>query len=89
MKPISFGKTVCDVQVKALVNTLHHRLAKGEAEKPGDKPRVLEAWASADSLGEVKAGKVGETLTDLKAALQVVKLGRTLADIKTETVAKH
>ena len=37
----------------------------------------------------MKGGKVGETLTDLKAALQVVKLGRTLAKIKTETVAKH
>lgn len=42
-----------------------------------------------DRLGEVKAAKVGKTLTDLKAALQVVILGRTLAEIKTETVAKH
>lgn len=42
-----------------------------------------------DRLGEVKTAKVGETLTDLKAALQVVTLGRTLAEIKTETVAKH
>ena len=37
----------------------------------------------------MKAGKVGETITDLKAALQVVTLGRTLAEIKTETMAKH
>ena len=37
----------------------------------------------------MKAWKVGETLADLKAALQVVTLGRTLAEIKTETVAKH
>ena len=43
LKPISFGKTVCDVEVKALVNTLHHSLAKREAEKPGDKPRDVEA----------------------------------------------
>ena len=42
-----------------------------------------------EGLGEVKAAKVGETLTDLKAALQVVTLGRTLAEIKTETVEKH
>ena len=42
-----------------------------------------------DRLGEVKAEKVGETLTDLNAALQVVTLGRTLAEIKTETVANH
>ena len=43
MKPISFGKTVCDVEVKALVNKLHHSLAKGEAKKPGDKPRDVES----------------------------------------------
>ena len=42
-----------------------------------------------DRLGEVKAAKVGENLTDLKAALQVVTLARTLAEIKTETVAKR
>ena len=42
-----------------------------------------------DRLGEVKDAKVGETLTDLKAALLVETLGRTLAEIKTETVAKH
>ena len=42
-----------------------------------------------DRLGDVKAAKNGETLTDFKAALQVVTLGRTLAEIKTETVAKH
>ena len=37
----------------------------------------------------MKAGKVGETLTDLKAALQVITLRRTLAEIKTGTMAKH
>ena len=37
----------------------------------------------------MKAGKVGEKLTNLKAALQVVTLGRTQAEIKTETVTKH
>ena len=37
----------------------------------------------------MKAGKDGETLINLKAALQVVTLGRMLAEIKTETVAKH
>lgn len=72
---------MCVVQVKVLVNTLHHSLEKEKAKTPGDKQR--------DRLGEVKAAKVGETLTDLKAALQVVTLGRTLAEIKTETVAKH
>ena len=37
----------------------------------------------------MKAGKVDETLTDLKAALQVITLRRTLAEIKIGTVAKH
>ena len=86
LKPISFGKS--DVEVKALVNTLHHSLAKGEAEKPGDKPSDVEATASADRLGEEKAGKDGETLTDFKAASQVVTLDPTLAKKKAETVAK-
>ena len=30
-----------------------------------------------------------ETLINLKVTLQVITLGRTLAEIKTETVAKH
>ena len=77
------------MEVEALVKTLHHSLAKREAEKLGDKPRDVEGNSSADRLGKVKAGKVGETLTDLKAASQVVTLDPTLAEIKTETVAKH
>ena len=32
MLQISFGKTVCDVEVKALLNTVHHSLAKGKTE---------------------------------------------------------
>ena len=42
MQQISFRKTVCDVEVKALVNMLHHSLAKKEAEKPGDKQRDVK-----------------------------------------------
>ena len=38
----------------------------------------------ADRLAAVKAGKVDETLTDLKAALLVV----TLAEMDTETAGK-
>ena len=43
----------------------------------------------ADRLAEVKAGKVGETLTDLKAALPVVTLARTLAGMEAETALGH
>ena len=43
-----------------------------EAETPGDLVRDVEAEASVDTLSyrlpEVKADKVGETLTDVKGA---------------------
>ena len=43
-----------------------------EAETPGDPVRDVEAEASVDTLAyrllEVKADKVGETLTDVKGA---------------------
>ena len=42
----------------------------------------------ADRLEELKAGKVGETLTDLKAASPVVTLAPTPADIKAQTPGK-
>ena len=52
----------------------------------------MEAEALAeklvDRLEELKAGKVGETLTDLKAASPVVILAPTPADIKTQTTGK-
>lgn len=68
---------------------MHHSLEKEKAEKTRRQTARCANLGMRDRLGEVKAGKVGETLTDLKAALQVVTLGRTLAEIKTETVAKH
>ena len=58
-----------DVEIKKLVNTLHHSLAEVE---DGDTLLNVEAEALADTLAErvaeVKAGKVGETLRELKAA---------------------
>lgn len=42
----------------------------------------------ADRLAEVKAGKVGETLTDLKAAPPVVTLAHTMAEMEAETIGK-
>ena len=67
-----------------------------EAKKPGDTLRKVDAQpphrALAESLAdwqeELKAGKVGETLTDLKAALPVVTLAPTPADIKAQTPGK-
>ena len=48
------------MQTKALINTMHQSLAQEEAEASED--------TLADSLAEVKAQKVGETLTDVKGA---------------------
>lgn len=57
------------MEIKELVNTLHHSLAEVE---DGDILLNVEAEALADTLAErvaeVKAGKVSETLTELKAA---------------------
>ena len=42
----------------------------------------------AKRLEELKAGKVGETLTDLKAASPVLTLARTVAEMKAQTAGK-
>ena len=43
----------------------------------------------ADGLEKLKAGKVGETLTDLKAASPFVTLAPTLAEMKAQTAGKN
>ena len=50
----------------------------------------LRHWPrpSADRQEELKAGKVGEKLTYLKAASPVVTLAPTLAEMKAQTVGK-
>ena len=52
-----------DVQTKTLFNTMHQNLAEVKAKTPGDTLLDAEVEASsdtlADSLGEVKAKKVG------------------------------
>lgn len=42
----------------------------------------------SDRLAEVKAGKVGETLTDLKATSRELTLAATLAEMVSETACK-
>lgn len=77
------------MEVKELVNTLHHSLTEVE---DGDTLLDVEAEALADTLTdrvvEVKAGKVCETLTDLKAAPPVVTLAHTIAEMEAETIGK-
>ena len=66
------------MDVKAPVITLHHNFAVVDAETAGDTLRDVEAKALpntlADMVEEVKAGKFGKALTDLRAALPVVTL---------------
>ena len=77
------------VEVKELVNTLHHSLAE---VKDGDTLLDVEAealdYTLADIVAEVKTGKVGEILTDLKAAPPVVTLAHTIAEMEAETIGK-
>lgn len=78
------------MEVKELVKTLHHSLTEVE---DGDTLLDVEAEALADTLTErvveVKAGKVCETLTDLRAAPPVVTLAHTIAEMEAETIAKY
>ena len=65
-------KTVRDVEVRALVITMHYSLAQAQVKIPGETLRDMQTDASADTLPdtlpELKSKKVGETLTDVKGA---------------------
>ena len=64
-----------------------------EAKKPSDTLRDVEAQALAETLAhrleELKTGKVGETLTDLKTASAVVTLAPLLPEMKSQTAGKN
>ena len=74
-------------------NTLHHNLAEVDAKKQGNRVRDVQAQAFSDTLSdrlaEVKVGKVGETLTNLKAASPVLTLFPTLAVMKQADRSAH
>ena len=69
-----------------MYNTLDNNLAEVEAKKQGNRVRDVQAQAFFDTLSErlaeVKVATVGETLTNLKAALPVLTLFLTLAVMK-------
>ena len=71
----NFWKTVRDVQVRALVITMHYSLAQAQVKIPGETLRDMQTDASADTLPdtlpELKSKKVGKTLTDVKIASYV------------------
>ena len=70
LRTTNFWKTVRDVEVSALVITMHYSLAQAQLKIPGETQRDVKTDASADTLpdtlAEVKSKKVGETLTDVK-----------------------
>ena len=73
-----------DVKFEAFINPLLHSLAVVQAKKSGETIRNMEAKAFVERLAEVKVGKVGMTLTDLKNAPPVVTLAPTSAEMEAE-----
>ena len=75
LRTTNFWKTVGDVQVRALVITMHYSLAQAQLQIPGKTLRDVETNALADTLpdtlAELKSKKVGETLTDVNIASEV------------------
>ena len=64
-----------DVEVSALVITIHYSLAQAQLKIPGETLRHVQTDALADTLpdtlAELKSKKVGDTLTDVKIASEV------------------
>ena len=64
-----------DVEVRALIITMHNSLAQAQLQIPGETLRDVQTDASAgtlpDNLAELKSKKVGETLTDVTIASEV------------------
>ena len=63
-----------DVEVKALVITMHYNLAQAQLQIPGETLRDVETDAStdtlSDALAEVKSKNDGDAVTDMKIASQ-------------------
>ena len=74
-------------------NTLHSNLAEVEAKKQGNRVRDVQTQefsvTLSDRLPKVKTRKVGEILTDLKAAPPVLTRFPTLAVIKPGFPSAH
>ena len=72
---------------------MYNTLAEVEAKKQGNRERDVQAQAFSDTLSErlaeVKVGKVGETLTNLKAASPVLTLFPTLAVMNAAYRSAH
>ena len=66
---------MCHVQAETLVNMMQYSLAEVEAQTTVDTLRYMDGKASdnmqADRVVDVKADKIGKTLTDVIGALLV------------------
>ena len=78
-----------DVKFEALVNTLLHSLAVVQAKKPSDTMRNMEGELFVNRLAEVRVGKVGQTLTDLKVSSPLVTLAPRRRKWWPSELAKH
>ena len=92
LKTTNFWKTVRDVQVKALVITMHYSLAQAQLQIPGETLRDVETDASADTLpdtlAELKCKKVGQTVTDVKITdVETKTVGKILGNVEVEALA--
>ena len=88
----NFCKTVRDVEVRALVITMHYSPAQAQLQIPSETLRDVETDASADTLpdtlAELKSKKVGKTLTDVKITdVRTKTVGRILSNVQVEALA--
>ena len=93
LKTTNFWKTVRDVEVRALVITMHYSLAQAQLQIPGETLRDVETDASAntlpDTLAELKSKKVGKTLTDVKITdVETKTVGKILGNVQVEALAE-
>ena len=93
LKTTNFWKTMRDVEVKALVITMHYSLAQAQLKISGETLRDVETDASAntlpDTLAELKSKKVGKTLTDVKITdVETKTVGKILGNVQVEPPAE-
>ena len=84
IKAENFLKNVGDVEVKALVMTMPHRLAEAQAKTPGDTVQDVETDASTKTVVEVKA--LVNTENDTIAEEEVYTDINTLNDVEAKAL---
>ena len=78
---------VCDVDTKALINTMHQSQAEVEIETPGDTPRDVNAKALLDTLTNSQ-----ESLRDtdrVERRITFLKVGRRAGKDERQDCIRH